>query len=110
MAQFRGEKYLTANANWQLPPLLQIVLWELIETARQRLKQQGVEEMDYLQIFELSIVHEGDSRKPMQRIVHRMEEPSYRNELTIQIEPQASGKVFVIDEQTHAVMMMAEDY
>jgi hypothetical protein len=101
---FSGNKYVTHHAHDVLPVELQLLLWDLIEVARRKVQ------LDYLQIFHLEEVKEGNMNAGHQRIVHIQEEPSYRLKINVSINSPITGKVYVADERTHATMMMAEDY
>ena len=79
-----------------MPPLLQIIMWELI-------KQMPVDK-DYLQVFSLSV------KDGIQRIKHTQEVPEYSEEYVIYIENPVTQKVFVIDDKTHSTMILANEY
>ena len=59
---------------------------------------------DYLQVFSLS---EKDGK---QVITHTQEEPEYKKEYVLNINPITTGKVFVIDNKTHSTMLMNYEY
>ena len=63
------------------------------------------EPKDYLQVFRLSV-----SDKGTQRIVHEQEEPQYHKEYDIDIENPITAKVYVIDDNDHGTMLLAEEY
>ncbi|MDP4120830.1 MAG: DUF960 family protein [Bacillota bacterium] len=80
-----------------IPPLLQILMWELI--------QKIPVDKDYLQVFNLS----GLNGK--QKIEHIQEEPEYKREYLLDVDaPIFIGKIFVIDDETHSTMLLAEEY
>lgn len=87
-----------------LPQSMKLQLFEYID-------QQVLSglEMDYLQISKLSakIIYD----KPVQYIVHRQEQPERRREHAISgIEAPFDLDVWIIDEETHAVMLLPEEY
>ena len=45
-----------------------------------------------------------------QLIVHTQEEPEYEKEYVLNITPITTGKVFVIDDNTHSTMLMNYEY
>ena len=60
---------------------------------------------DYLQVFKCS-VYDGK-----QKITHIQEEPEYKREyLIISDAPFFVCKIFVIDDETHSTMILAEEY
>ena len=60
---------------------------------------------DYLQVFNLS------QENGQQKIEHVQEVPEYRREYLITLDiPIFTGKVFVIDDETHSTMLLASEY
>ena len=60
---------------------------------------------DYLQVFTCT---ESDGK---QKIEHIQEEPEYQREYLINIDaPYFIGKIFVVDDETHSTMLLAEEY
>ena len=94
---FNSPRYVTSGINSELPLMLQIILWGLIDTME-------VAEKDYLQVFLLSV----DDGK--QRIIHEQEHPEYRKEYLFSSENPVTAKVYVIDDKTHSTMLLAEEY
>ena len=68
-ALFTNERYLTRGINAEIPPITQLLLWELID-------ERNVigAELDYLQVFRL----ERDGKQ--QKIIHSQEQPPYERE------------------------------
>ena len=93
---FNNKHYLTKGVNETIPPLLQILMWELIE-------QMPVEK-DYLQVFCLS------EENGKQKIVHSQECPEYSREYVLNTGTHISEKIFVIDDTTHSTMLLAKEY
>ena len=94
---FNNQRYATSGINSELPLLTQIILWGLIDSME-------VAEKDYLQVFCLS-VEDGK-----QRIIHEQEQPEYRKEYLFPSENPVTAKVFVIDDESHSTMLLAEEY
>ena len=61
-------------------------------------------DQDYLQVFSLSCDY------GRQRIKHMQEMPEYAREYIIDVETPVKAKVFVIDDETHSTMLLAEEY
>lgn len=101
---FNNSKYMTKGIAVQLPPELQLYLWQMIaDLNRRRIP------LDYLQVFKLDAITIGD--QSFQQITHTQEIPPYRNTVTIRIDqPVSNRKVFCIDDQTHSTMLFAEEY
>ena len=93
---FNNKRYITCGVNENIPPLLQIILWGLID-------EMPVDK-DYLQVFSLS---EEDGK---QKIKHSQEVPGYSEEYVFDMENIVTNKVFVIDDKTHSTMLLAEEY
>lgn len=94
---FQNAKYLTCGAQRTLPSWLVLLLWHLIERIPD-------EQRDYLQVFRLSRTAAG------QHIAHSQEQPPYCYEMDVPCKDAVSAKVFVIDDQTHSTMLLAEEY
>ena len=73
-----------------------MLMWEMI--------QDSPVDKDYLQVFSLS---EKDGK---QIIIHTQEVPEYEKEYVLNITPVTTGKVFVIDDNTHSTMLMNYEY
>lgn len=94
---FQTPKYLTRGIQCTLPAWLVILLWNLIDRIPD-------EQRDYLQVFRLSRTATG------QHITHEQEQPSYSYEMDIPCDGAVNAKIFVIDDQTHSTMLLAEEY
>lgn len=86
-----------------LPQSMKLKLFEYVD------KQVSSElDMDYLQIFELSVkVING---KPLQCIVHRQEVPTRSVEYICDTDVPLNLTVWIVDEETHATMLLPEEY
>lgn len=94
---FINPRYCTRGINETVPILTQIVLWNLIDSMK-------VEEKDYLQVFKLTT--DGTT----QHITHSQEHPLYERTLEFRTNEPITAKVFVIDDETHTTMLLAEEY
>lgn len=94
---FQSPRYLTRGIQCTLPAWLVILLWSLID----RIPDDSC---DYLQVFRL--MHTGTG----QHIVHSQEQPPYSYEMDVPCDDAVNAKIFVIDDQTHSTMLLAEEY
>ncbi|MGN1097543.1 MAG: DUF960 domain-containing protein [Clostridia bacterium] len=93
---FNNQKYITRGVENEIPLPLQLLMWELISALPV--------DKDYLQVFSLSV------NNGKQRIVHTQECPVYRREYEFEADRPVTGKVFVIDDETHSTMLMNYEY
>ncbi len=94
--RFNSQRYLTKGVQADIPFVLQLFLWKLIVDLP--------EPKDYLQVFNLSECNGN------QHIVHEQEEPEYRQEYQVISDNPVTAKVFVIDDEIHCTMLLAEEY
>ena len=94
---FNNPRYCTKGISETVPLLTQIILWDLIDSME-------VEEKDYLQVFQLT----SDSKT--QHITHSQEQPPYEYTLEFRTDNPLTAKIFVIDDETHTTMLLAEEY
>ena len=93
---FDNKRYLTRGISSTIPPPMQILLWNLIDLLPP--------ERDYLQVFWL---------KPfggMQQVIHTSEEPEYKKVLLFPSDNSINAKIYIIDDDTHTTMLLAEEY
>lgn len=94
---FENKRFVTKGVAEQVSPLLQIFMWRCIDDMPAP--------KDYLQVFKLSI------EDGTQKIKHIQEQPEYKAEYLIKSDaPLFVGKIFVIDDETHSTMLLAEEY
>ena len=94
---FKNRRLITAGVDSKVHPLLQVYMWHLIDALP--------EPKDYLQVFACT---EDDGK---QKLIHSQEEPEYRREYLICSDtPIFIGKIFVIDDESHSTMLLAEEY
>lgn len=100
---FENPRYMTRGIAKTLPLSLQIILWSMIDSLRQS------QELDYLQVFRLSAERNPDGVL-QQRIVHSQEVPPYQKTIMVACESPVDCKVFCIDDETHSIMLYADEY
>lgn len=92
---FQNRHFMTRRVDAEIPLALQLFMWECIS---------AVPEPDYFQIFRLEPF--GD----MQRITHEQEVPEFRREYLIPTDQPITAKVYIIDSEEYATMLLAEEY
>lgn len=94
---FQNQHFLTSGISARIPPLLQLIMWEMAE---------NMEQADYLQIFELEKTADGIL------ILHKQEVPPYEHTFLLRDFniPEHNEKVYIIDDETHSTMLLAEEY
>ena len=99
---FTNKRYITCGISSAIPEKIQLALWSMIDN----LRTSTHIEVDYLQIFRLSI------QNGKQKIIHRQDQPVYCKEILVAFiwNPVENAKIFVIDDGTHSTMMLAEEY
>ena len=94
---FKNRRLITAGVDNRVSPLLQLFLWHCIDAMPPP--------KDYLQIFNCTIF---DGK---QKITHIQEMPEYHREYLLDVDASFFvGKIFVIDDDTHSTMLLAEEY
>ena len=96
-SMFNNQRYVTRGITSTVPLVTQIILWDCIDSMK-------VERKDYLQVFKL--VANGTN----QQITHSQEEPAYERTFTFPTDEPITAKIFVIDDETHTTMLLAEEY
>ena len=94
---FKNQRFITSGVGRIIDSRLSLFLWHLIDDMPHP--------CDYLQVFELS------EENGKQRIIHFSEQPEYKREYLINTDtPVFVGKIYVIDDETHSTMLLAEEY
>ncbi len=93
---FNSNRYLTCGVQRLIPSELQFFMWSLID--------QLPEPNDYFQVFKLTI------QDGKQHISHESEQPEYHKEYDIETANPIEAKIYVIDDDTHSTMLLAEEY
>lgn len=94
--RFQSERYLTRGVSNTIPLATQLKIWGLIENIPVP--------ADYLQIFRLS------GAGGVQTITHEQEEPVYSKTISYICSEPVTEKVYVIDDDDHCTMLLAEEY
>lgn len=94
---FIGQRYLTRGVQAEIPFELQLFMWYLVSDLNKP--------KDYLQVFRLSVSDRGT-----QQIIHEQELPAYSREYEFQTDNPINSKVYVIDDDDHCTMLLAEEY
>ena len=97
------ERYMTRGIQANVPLEIQLFLWAFQTKIRKNNK-----EIDYLQVYDLTI--EGEQEK----IKHTSEEPGYEKEYAIRVEEPITAKIFIIEDDYGdkfvETMLLAEEY
>ena len=93
---FNNQRYLTRGIEASIPIRLQTLLWNLIDLLPP--------ERDYLQVFRL------EPFGGMQQVIHTSEEPEYKKVFLFPSDGPVTAKIYVIDDDTHTTMLLAEEY
>ncbi len=96
-SMFNNQRYVTKGITSTVPLVTQIILWDCIDSMK-------IERKDYLQVFKL--VANGSN----QQVTHTQEEPPYERIFTFPSDYPITAKIFVIDDETHTTMLLAEEY
>ena len=91
------KKYITSGIAVRVPVWLQNLLWHMRDMMQ-------VERRDYLQVFNLS------RSDGTQTIIHTQEQPDYRKVLVVPAADAVTEKVYIIEENDHVTMLLAEEY
>lgn len=91
-------KYITQGVASRVDLLLQLFMWQCLD--------EIPKPRDYLQVFRCSL------EDGKQKITHIQEEPDYQKEYLLRLTntPFFVGKIFVIEEDDHTTMLLAEEY
>ena len=97
MKRFQNKRLITLGVYEKIPEPLQLLLWLMVDEPK---------EQDYLQIFDLQKIVDGVL------ICHSQEVPPYENVVKVQCEAEFGFKerVYIIDDETHSTMLLAEEY
>ena len=97
MKRFQNKRLITLGVYEKISEPLQLLLWLMVDDPK---------EQDYLQIFDLQKTVDGVL------ICHSQEVPPYENVVKVQCEAEFGfkEKVYIIDDETHSTMLLAEEY
>ena len=94
---FNNQRYVTRGITNTVPLVTQIILWDCIDSMK-------IKQKDYLQVFKLT------AENHTQHVTHSQEEPTYEHSFEFQTDKPITAKIFVIDDETHSTMLLAEEY
>ena len=98
---FDNPRYVTRGISERIPLELQILMWTAID-------EMKVKKKDYLQVFRFSLGIENGEE--FQYVEHSQEQPEYNKKFKLNAVNAVCEKVYVIDDQTHSTMLLAEEY
>jgi len=93
---FNNQHYLTKGVQAEIPLELQFFMWTCID--------RMPEPKDYLQIFTF------ESVGILQHITHKSEQPKYCMNYFIPCSNPITAKVYIIDNDTYSMMLLASEY
>ena len=94
---FPQKRYMTARIDREIPPELQLFLWQAVDRLG--------DDADYLQVFQLTALNS------LQQIVHTQEVPNMRRVyLFFPADKPIAAKIYIIAEDDYATMLFAEEY
>lgn len=94
---FNNPRFITKGVSENVSFELQMFMWNCIDTMQSP--------KDYFQVFKCT------ENSGKQKITHIQEEPDYKKEYLINSDtPFYVGKIFVIDDESHSTMLLAEEY
>lgn len=102
---FGKNRYITVGVHHEIDTELQMILWALIDD----LKALQVDQMDYLQVFDLEVI-KLENGKTIQRITHRQECPWYKKVHHANVTKPINEKIYTIDSGQYSIMMLATEY
>ncbi|WP_455267933.1 DUF960 family protein [Ruminococcus sp.] len=98
---FNNSRYATRGVTERIPIELQIFMWSAIDTMQDKRK-------DYLQVFKLYV--ENVDGRSVQIVEHTQERPNYNEKFKLNAADPICEKVYVIDDESHSTMLLAEEY
>lgn len=101
---FTGARYITKGIANDLPGILVMYLWVLID---ERKTDENLS-MDYLQVFELNPINKHG--EICLSITHSQEIPPYKRIHILDKFTDINGKIYVIDDIDHVTMLWADEY
>lgn len=102
---FNNEAYMTKGFQSEIPAITQVIIFDCLEKSR-----QSLEEMDYLQIFELKKICSNGT--VLQEILHKQEVPAFKETILLELpeDQTINTKVYVIDDGDHHTFLLASEY
>jgi hypothetical protein len=101
---FTSKRYATRGIADDVGLDIQLMLWSMID----KRKENGIE-VDYLQVFELSIDRKDNIF--VQKVVHRQECPPVSDIYYLSIiENPSRATIWVIDSEEYCMMLLPDEY
>ena len=98
-------RYISRGVSEHIPKEIQIFLWKMIDILKTTIKP------DYLQIFRLETIGSSEEGTLVQVITHSQERPNYeRTYYFPMVEKGVTEKVYIIDSEEYATMILASEY
>ncbi len=96
---FDNQRYMTRGIESSIPYETILLLWQLLDVRKKE------SEMDYLQVFLLTV------QGTLQHIEHSQEDPPYTARFAVKMDAEpVNAKIFVIDDESHSTILLAEEY
>ncbi|WP_286230282.1 DUF960 family protein [Neobacillus mesonae] len=104
MAMFEKEKnrLVTRSVESEVPIAIQVLIWNFIDELRK--KRQS--EMDYLQVFQLTV------QDGVQEIINTQEEPLKEDSIKVTLPKNLmlTTRIWIIDDGNYSTMLFPFDY
>ena len=98
-------RYISRGVSEHIPKEIQIFLWKMLDIQRETTKP------DYLQVFRLETIENSEDGTLVQVITHSQERPNYeRTYYFPMVEKGVTEKVYIIDSEEYATMILASEY
>lgn len=99
----KNNRYITRGINEEVDIRLQLIMWSMID----KLRDEGVVELDYLQIFKI--------RKQGSKVIIEQSQEVPENKETYSIELEgvelvSEKKIYAIDSGDYSTMILPEEY
>ncbi|MBS4212436.1 DUF960 family protein [Neobacillus rhizophilus] len=102
MFEKEKNRFVTRSVDSEVPIEIQVLIWDFID----ELKEKRQSEMDYLQVFQLTI------QDGVQVIINTQEEPLKEDciKVTVPKNKMLSTRIWVMDDGNYSTMLFPSDY
>lgn len=99
---FDNNRFITLGISDQIPVPIQSFMWQTVDG-------MDADKTDYLQVFDIkSFETKGHI---ILKVIHSQECPKYRKKYYLAgYDSHMHKKIFIIDDQTHSTMLLADEY
>ena len=98
-------RYISRGVSEHIPKEIQSYLWKMVDILRETTKP------DYLQVFRLETIGNSEDGTLVQVITHSQERPNYeRTYYFPMVEKGVTEKIYIIDSEEYATMILASEY